>query len=78
VRDVYVMLGKPGDAEIQVELKVDGGSYCTLTFLAGMTVSDAVDGRGLAPLIDGSQVTLDVLSVGSGSPGADLTVLIRL
>jgi hypothetical protein len=78
VRDVYAVLGKPGDAEIQVELKVDGGSYCTLTFLAGMTVSDAVDGRGLAPLIDGSQVTLDVLSVGSGSPGADLTVLIRL
>jgi hypothetical protein len=57
---------------------VDGESYCTLTFEAGLNVSDAVDGNSLEPLIAGSKVTLAVLSVGATFPGADLTVLIRL
>ena len=48
VRDVYAVLGKAADAEVQVQVKVDGAAYCTLTFPAGMTVSDAVDGNALA------------------------------
>jgi len=78
VRDVYAVLGRVADAEIQVRVDVDGESYCTLTFEAGLNVSDAVDGNSLEPLIAGSKVTLAVLSVGATFPGADLTVLIRL
>ena len=78
VRDVYAVLGRTADDEVQVQVKVDGDVYCTLTFAAGVDVSDAVDGNSLRPLAAGSKVTLAVVSVGATFPGADLTVLIRL
>jgi len=40
-----------------------------------------VDGFGLPPLRERAEITLDILSVGYGdgaTPGADLTVTIRL
>lgn len=78
VRDVYAVLGREADAPIQIRLRVDGDLYCTLNFFAGLKVSDAVDGNSLPPLMAGSHLTADILSVGSTYPGADLTVLIRL
>ena len=64
VTDVYAVLGTAADAEVAVEVRVDGAAYCTLTFLPGATVSDATDGNALPPLARGRQVTLGVLSVG--------------
>jgi hypothetical protein len=78
VRDVYGVLGGPADAEVEVQLNVNGTPYCMLRFGAGLFVSDSIDGNTLPPLPSGSQVTLSVLSVGQAIPGADLTVLIRL
>jgi hypothetical protein len=78
VRDIYAVLGTAADANVAVELRVNGATYCTLTFLPGTTVSDATDGSGLPPLHAKDQVTLGVLSVGQVQPGSDLTVLIRL
>lgn len=78
VRDVYAVLGRAADAAVQVRVKVNGVDYCTLNFFPGGTVSDAVDGNALPPLLVGSKITLSVVSVGSVYPGADLTVLIRL
>ncbi|MGA2770372.1 MAG: phage tail protein [Bryobacteraceae bacterium] len=78
VRDVYAVLGAPADAPVELQLKVNGASYCQLTFAAWATISNTVDGNTLGPLPSGAQVTLSVLSVGQTVPGSDLTVIIRL
>jgi hypothetical protein len=78
VKDVYAALGTAADAEVKVEVRVDGSAYCTVRVPAGATVSNAMDGGSLAPLMAGSRVTVAVQSVGSALPGADLTVIIRL
>jgi hypothetical protein len=78
VRDVSAVLGKAADAPVGLQLNVNGASYCQLTIAAWATASNTVDGKTLAPLPAGAQVTLSVLSVGSTVPGSDLTVTIRL
>ena len=79
VRDVYAVMGKAADAEVKLQLNVDGNPYCTLRFdPPGVLVSNSVNGNALPPFAAGSQVTLSILSVGRAYPGADLTVLIRL
>jgi len=78
VRDVFAILGTAADAQVQLQLNVNGAAYCTLTFAAGMIVSNSVAGTTLPPLASGAQLTLSVLSVGTVNPGADLTVLVRL
>jgi hypothetical protein len=78
VRDVYAILGSAADAEVRLQVNVDGAPYCTLAFPAGTTSSPAADGNLLAPLSTGSKITLSILAVGQTIPGSDLTVLIRL
>jgi hypothetical protein len=78
VRDVFAVLGNAADAEVRVQVKVDGALYCGLTFAAGLSLSSSVNGNALPPLMTGSKVTVSVLSTGTAYPGADLTVLIRL
>jgi hypothetical protein len=78
VKDVYAAMGKVADADVQLQVNVNDAAYCSVTIPAGATVSTAVDGSWLAPLSAGAKITLSVLSVGRVSPGADLTVLIRL
>ena len=78
VRDVYAVLGTVADANVQVQVTVNGSAYCSLTIPAGMTTSPASDGLALGPLPVGAKVTLSILTVGQTYPGADLTVLIRL
>ena len=78
IRDVYAILGTAADAAVQLQLKVDGAVYCSLTFPPGQFTSSAVDGLTLAPLTAGAKITLAILAVGQSYPGADLTVLIRL
>ncbi len=78
VRDVYAILGTAADGAVQLRLNVNGQPYCTLSFEAGVIVSNSVNGLTLPPLISGSTVTLSVLAVGRVYPGEDLTVLIRL
>jgi hypothetical protein len=78
VRDVFAVLGKVADAPVNLQLNVNGSSYCNLTIAPGMTTSPSSDGKQLGPLIGGSLLSLSVLSVGTTYPGSDLTVLIRL
>jgi hypothetical protein len=78
VRDVFAILGTAADSPVQLQLNVNGASYCQLTFATGAMLSGTVDGMILPPLAAGAQLTLAVLSVGQVLPGADLTVLIRL
>jgi hypothetical protein len=78
VRDVYAVLGTAADAEVRVEVRVDGAAYCTVEFLPGATASNGKDGNSLPALIAGQKVTIAVTAVGQSLPGADLTVVIRL
>jgi hypothetical protein len=78
VKDVYAVIGKAADADVQLRLNVDNAEYCSVTIPAGGTVSTAADGSVLTPLAAGAKITLSIMSVGQASPGADLTVLIRL
>ena len=78
VRDVFAVLGMVADAQVQLQINVNGSAYCFLTVVAGQTVSNSVDGATLPPLPTGALITLSVLQVGATYPGADLTVLIRL
>ncbi|MGP8245977.1 MAG: phage tail protein [Bryobacteraceae bacterium] len=78
VRDVFAILGTAADAAVNLQLNLNGASWCQLNFSAGAIVSGTVDGFGLPALTAGAQITLSVLSVGQTYPGADLTVLIRL
>jgi hypothetical protein len=78
VRDVFAVLGTSADQPIQLQLNVNGTSYCQLTIPIGQLVSNGVDGATLPPLVSGAKITLSVLAVGQTLPGADLNVLIRL
>jgi hypothetical protein len=78
VRDVFAVLGTAADAPVQLQLNVNGTTYCQVTFSTGATLSSTVDGGTLPPLAAGAQLTLSVLTVGQVLPGADLTLLIRL
>ena len=66
---------------IQMDVRVNGAVYCTLTIPADVTYSNTVNGCGMAPLPAGGLVTLDITRVpqAAGSkPGRDLTVTINL
>ncbi len=78
VRDVYAVLGSAADAEVRLQVNVDGALYCTLAVPPGMISSPAAEGNGLAPLLAGAKITMAILAVGQTYPGADLTVLIRI
>jgi len=78
VRDVFAVLGTSADQPVQLQVNVNGASYCQLTIPIGLLVSNSIDGSTLPPLASGTQITLSVLAVGQTLPGADLTVLIRL
>ncbi|MCU1235006.1 MAG: hypothetical protein JWP63_2973 [Candidatus Solibacter sp.] len=78
VGDVYAVLGTVADAEVRLQVNVEGAAYCALAIPAGMTTSPAADGKSLAPLTAGEKITLSILSVGQTYPGANLTVLIRI
>jgi Putative phage tail protein len=91
VRDISAVLSEapqqptgasPGTNTLQMQLRVGSTVYCTLNFDDGATTSNAaINGFGLAPLIAGSQLVLDILSVHgepNSLPGRDLTVTVRL
>jgi hypothetical protein len=78
VRDIYAVLGTPADSPVTIQLTLNGAPYCTLTFPAGATSSNAINGNSLPPLPAGASLNVSILTVGTALPGADLTILIRL
>ena len=78
VRDVFAVLVQSADADVQVQVNVDGSTYCTVTIRAGQTTSNGVDGFTLPLLTAGALVSVSILSTGQTYPGSDLTVIIRL
>ncbi|MBI2680999.1 MAG: hypothetical protein HYX25_08350, partial [Candidatus Solibacter usitatus] len=78
-RDVYAIVrAAPVGAAIQLQLNQNGTPYCTVTIADGATQSTSVGGFGLPVLSIGARMSLDIVSVGTTTPGADLTVVIRL
>jgi Putative phage tail protein len=82
IRDMFAVVGEaPSGGSVQLQLRQGSTVFCSLTIADGATISNSVDGFGLAPLIAESQILLDILSVPGASgilPGSDLTVMIRL
>jgi hypothetical protein len=82
VRDVYAIVGsRPSGGGISLQLTIGGAEYCVLTIADGAATSNVVKGFGLAPLLAGAKLSLNVIAVPQavGSvPGSDLTVVVRL
>jgi hypothetical protein len=81
VRDVFgTLTTPPTGGEVQVRVKAGGQDYCVLTFAAGESDSDVIDGSALPALNPKAPVGLEILSIpqgGNTSSGAGLTVTIR-
>jgi hypothetical protein len=78
VQDIYaVVKHAPVGGPITITLSQNGSPYCTLTIPAGGTVSPSVDGFGM-PLASQAQLSMAITAVGPTTPGADLTVILRL
>lgn len=82
MQDLYaVVLEAPTEFPVVLRLRQDEDLVTELTIPVNATMSNVVNGSGLAPLRAGSQLRLDIVSVGqtaTSTPGADLTVTIRL
>jgi hypothetical protein len=81
-RDIFAVVREaPSGGPIQLQLRQGSTVYCALTIADGATASNVAAGFGLGPLVSGSQISLDVLSVPGAAgtlPGRDLTVTVRL
>jgi len=79
VRDVYAVLRQgPSGGPVQLQINQNDVAYCSLTIANGATVSNSVSGFSLPPLTAGARLSLDIAAVGATSPGADLTVILRM
>jgi hypothetical protein len=82
VRDIFAVVGQaPSGGPAHLQLRQGSTVYCALTIADGTTTSASVNGFGLPPLVSGSLMSLDILSVPGAAdtlPGRDLTVIVRL
>jgi hypothetical protein len=86
VRDIFAVVGEaPTGGAIELRLRQDDEVYCPPLTIpvtpAGTTISNVINGFGLAPLRAGARLCLDITSVAQtadSTPGRDLTVTIRL
>ena len=82
IRDIYAMVNDaPTGAPIVLTVRQDTVSLAQLTIPTGAKISNVVDGFGLPALDPAKRLSLDIVSVGSAentTPGADLTVTVRL
>jgi hypothetical protein len=78
VQDVYAVVKQaPVGGPIVIALSQNGSPYCILTIPDGATVSQDVDGFGM-PVLAQAQLSIAITGVGQTSPGADLTVILRM
>ncbi len=79
IRDVYAFVKEaPTGAALQMQINQDGNEVATLSIAAGQTVSTPVNGANLPALQALTNLSLDILAVGTSYPGRDLTVTIRV
>ena len=71
----------PSGGAIEMQVRQNSSTYCSLTIADGETSSNVVDGFGLVPLASNARLDLDITSVPTAAgtlPGRDLTVTIKL
>lgn len=79
LRDVYATVkSAPLGADLQLRVYQSGMEITTLSILDGQTFSTAVNGAELPVLQALSDLTLEIVAVGTSFPGRDLTVTIRV
>lgn len=79
VRDIFAVVREaPTGSPIELQLKQNGANYCAVMIPSGSTVSNTVEGSFLPVLEAGKRISLDIVSIGQGNPGTDLTLIIRL
>ena len=79
LRDVYATVkSAPLGADLQLRVYQSGMEITTLSILDGQTTSAAVNGAELPVLQALSDLTLEIVAVGTSFPGRDLTVTIRV
>jgi hypothetical protein len=82
VRDIFAVVREaPDGGDIELTVRQNGVTYCTLTIPDGDTISNVVNGFGLLALAADARLYLDVTSAPGAPntlPGRDLTVTIRL
>ena len=70
----------PTGGEVELRVRRDGAPYAQVTIPSGSYFSPPVSGFGMAPLLANQVLTLEILNVppsGAGTPGRDLTVVLR-
>ena len=79
VRDIYAVLRGPSSGSgVTLQVNRNGLPWATLQFDPESASSYVTPGFGLPTLRGGDRLSLDVAGVGTGNPGSDLTVIIRL
>ena len=79
VRDVFAVIKQaPLGSAVTLVLMCGGITVCELAILDGDLMSNVVGGFGMAPLDAKQRLSLEVTGVGATTPGADLTVIVRL
>lgn len=79
VRDIYAIVSTaPTGAAITLQITRNNVPYTSVQIPAGATISNLVDGFGMAALRSGDQLNLSIAGVGTATPGSGLTVIIRL
>jgi hypothetical protein len=81
VRDVFATAEPPIGSPVELRVKQDGETYCSLLIEPGQTLSNVVDGLELPPLTMGAKLGLDIVAAGQSegsTPGRGLTVTVRL
>jgi hypothetical protein len=79
VRDVFATVSEaPMGGDLLARVTSNGQPYCELRVGSGTVRSSSVNGLDLPPLSADTTLGLDVLEVGSSTPGAGLTVTIRV
>ena len=85
VRAIFAVVNEaPTQGPVELEIQRNGTTYCSLTITGGPPnpqYSNVVDGFGLAPLMVGDQLSLNITAVpqsADSTPGRDLTVTIQM
>jgi hypothetical protein len=85
VRDIRATLTQPSAGyDLLITVIENGNEYCNLTIHSGQKTSSIINGLSLAPLQEGSSITMNIAAnptsgfSGIASPGMDLTLTIRL
>lgn len=81
VRDLFAVVEEaPDGGDVAVKVRVDGSDYAELSILSGQLSSSAINRFNFAPIRSGSRLNFDILSIppsAAGSPGRDLSIMVR-